>query len=181
MFLLKSRHQLLFEQRKFNRVLVLNFLALWSWWLDHMFPVVSGWWALTNDIRLSWNVVLEVAEKICANNFWVQGLSTPFCKVNLPRYDCPVILEDESEEQFEVKYIAEKTGLSAGWRKFATGHKLLEGDVLLFQLVGPTKFKVTLEAFWIIKFTILKINYSPTHNMLIFSSRWNFKFSLYRC
>lgn len=75
----------------------------------------------------------------------MQGLPTPFCKLHLPRTDCAVILEDESGEQCEIKYISDKTGLSAGWRKFAVGHKLLEGDVLLFHLVEPTKFKVTLE------------------------------------
>lgn len=51
-------------------------------------------------------------------------------------------LEDEAGRHFQVKYIAHKTGLSAGWRQFSAAHKLLEGDVLVFQLVGPTKFKV---------------------------------------
>jgi hypothetical protein len=41
-----------------------------------------------------------------------------------------------------LKYIAYKTGLSAGWRQFSAAHKLVEGDVLVFQLVEPTKFKV---------------------------------------
>ncbi|XWS33630.1 hypothetical protein CRYUN_Cryun22dG0099300 [Craigia yunnanensis] len=64
------------------------------------------------------------------------------CKIHLPRKDTTIILEDESEHQFQVKYYADKTGLSAGWRQFCTTHNLLEGDVLLFQLVEPTKFKV---------------------------------------
>jgi hypothetical protein len=51
-------------------------------------------------------------------------------------------LEDECGKQYELKYIAYKTGLSAGWRQFSAAHKLLEGDVLIFQLVEPTKFKV---------------------------------------
>lgn len=51
-------------------------------------------------------------------------------------------LEDEGGRQFQSKYIACKTGLSAGWRQFAASHKLLEGDVLVFQLVEPAKFKV---------------------------------------
>lgn len=51
-------------------------------------------------------------------------------------------LEDESGRQYKTKYIACKTGLSAGWRQFVASHKLLEGDVLVFQLVEPTKFKV---------------------------------------
>lgn len=69
----------------------------------------------------------------------------PFCKFHLPNKDVILILEDENGDRAELKYIAEKTGLSAGWRKFAVGHKLLEGDVLLFHLVEPLKFKVTLE------------------------------------
>ncbi|KAJ8546151.1 hypothetical protein K7X08_018734 [Anisodus acutangulus] len=73
--------------------------------------------------------------------FWM-GLPVPFCKNHLPRKDTPVILESESGEEFEIKYIAEKTGLSAGWRKYAAAHKLVEGDVLVFQLVEPTRFKV---------------------------------------
>lgn len=73
--------------------------------------------------------------------FWM-GLPVPFCKIHLPRQDTPVILESENGEEYEIKYIAEKTGLSAGWRKYAAAHKLVEGDVLVFQLVEPTRFKV---------------------------------------
>ncbi|CAL5324668.1 B3 domain-containing protein Os01g0234100-like [Camellia sinensis] len=76
-----------------------------------------------------------------ASCFWM-GLPVPFCKLHLPRNDTTFTLEDESGEQFELKFIAEKPGLSAGWRKFAVGHKLLEGDVLIFQLVESNKFKV---------------------------------------
>ncbi|XP_057481556.1 B3 domain-containing protein Os01g0234100-like isoform X3 [Actinidia eriantha] len=73
--------------------------------------------------------------------FWM-GLPMTFCKLHLPRKDMQIVLEDESGEQFELKFIAEKTGLSAGWRKFAAAHKLVEGDVLIFQLVETNKFKV---------------------------------------
>lgn len=72
----------------------------------------------------------------------------PFCKIHLPRQDTPVILESENGEEYEIKYIAEKTGLSAGWRKYAAAHKLVEGDVLVFQLVEPTRFKVTPKFFF---------------------------------
>ncbi|XP_058215828.1 B3 domain-containing protein Os01g0234100-like isoform X1 [Rhododendron vialii] len=73
--------------------------------------------------------------------FWM-GLSGPFSKSHLPEKDTSVILEDESGEQFQVKYIQGRWGLSGGWRSFAMGHKLLEGDVLIFQLVEPNKMKV---------------------------------------
>lgn len=66
-----------------------------------------------------------------------------FCKQHLPGEDATAVLENEDGEEFEIKYIANKTGLSAGWRKFVTGNKLIEGDVLVFQLIGPCRFKVT--------------------------------------
>ncbi|KAI3462757.1 hypothetical protein Pfo_019420 [Paulownia fortunei] len=76
-----------------------------------------------------------------ASCFWM-GLPVPFCKLHLPIKDTTVILENEIGEEFSIKYIAHKTGLSAGWRKFVAGNKLLEGDVLIFQLIGPCRFKV---------------------------------------
>ncbi|KAF7143064.1 hypothetical protein RHSIM_Rhsim05G0109300 [Rhododendron simsii] len=70
------------------------------------------------------------------------GLPGPFSKSHLPEKDTSVILEDESGEQFQVKYIQGRWGLSGGWRSFAMGHKLLKGDVLIFQLVESYKMKV---------------------------------------
>uniref|UniRef100_A0A2P2JZM8 Uncharacterized protein MANES_13G127300 n=1 Tax=Rhizophora mucronata TaxID=61149 RepID=A0A2P2JZM8_RHIMU len=76
-----------------------------------------------------------------ASCFWM-GLPGPFCRAHLPREDSTVTLEDEGGRGFRMKYIAHKTGLSAGWRQFSVAHQLLEGDVLVFQLIGPCKFKV---------------------------------------
>ncbi|KAM1048102.1 hypothetical protein ACFX1X_027611 [Malus domestica] len=76
-----------------------------------------------------------------ASCFWM-GLPSLFCKSHLPDKDITMTLEDESGRQYQLKYIACKTGLSAGWRQFAASHNLLEGDVLVFQLVELTKFKV---------------------------------------
>lgn len=53
-----------------------------------------------------------------------------------------MVLEDESAKEYETKYLAEKVGLSAGWRGFSVAHKLVERDVLVFQLVGSSKFQV---------------------------------------
>lgn len=78
---------------------------------------------------------------VCRNFSW-QGLPGLFCKLHLPNKDTTITLEDESGNEYKTKYIADKTGLSAGWRQFVSGHNLLEGDVLVFQLVKPTKFKV---------------------------------------
>lgn len=53
-----------------------------------------------------------------------------------------IILEDESRNKHEAKYLSQKTGLSGGWRGFSLAHSLVEGDILVFQLVEPTRFKV---------------------------------------
>ncbi|KAK7263124.1 hypothetical protein RJT34_30709 [Clitoria ternatea] len=76
-----------------------------------------------------------------ASCFWM-GLPVGFCKRHLPDKDTTIILEDESGKEYKTKYIACKTGLSAGWRQFSAVHKLKEGDAVVFQLVEPTKFKV---------------------------------------
>ena len=76
-----------------------------------------------------------------ASCLWM-GLPVTFCKRHLPDKDTTIILEDESGKEYKTKYIACKTGLSAGWRQFSAVHKLQEGDVVVFQLVEPTKFKV---------------------------------------
>ncbi|KAL4568711.1 hypothetical protein LXL04_024326 [Taraxacum kok-saghyz] len=73
--------------------------------------------------------------------YWM-GFPQPFSKLFLPKIDTDMILEDENGEIHHVKYIANKYGLSAGWKKFASDHKLLEGDVIIFQLVEPFKLKV---------------------------------------
>ncbi|CAA0840948.1 B3 domain-containing protein [Striga hermonthica] len=73
--------------------------------------------------------------------FWM-GLPVPFCKIHLPSKDTQIVLENENGEEFPIKYIAHKTGLSAGWRKFVAGNKLIEGDVLIFQLIEPCRIKV---------------------------------------
>nr|GEY30035.1 B3 domain-containing protein Os01g0234100-like isoform X1 [Tanacetum cinerariifolium] len=74
------------------------------------------------------------------SGFWM-GLPLHFCKKYLPK-DATFVLEDEKGEQWEVKYIAYKVGLSAGWKHFVFAHNLVEGDVLIFQLVESTKFKI---------------------------------------
>ncbi|XP_058191424.1 B3 domain-containing protein Os01g0234100-like isoform X2 [Rhododendron vialii] len=76
--------------------------------------------------------------------FWL-GLPSEFCKSHLPRLDAIVILEDESGEEYNTKYLVDKKGLSAGWKWFSISHKLLEGDAVVFHLVsrlGLVKFKV---------------------------------------
>ncbi|KAE8690602.1 B3 domain-containing protein [Hibiscus syriacus] len=73
--------------------------------------------------------------------FWL-GLPNHFCKKNLPHHDVMMNLVDEEGEEFAAKYLAEKTGLSGGWRGFSMDHNLVDGDALVFHLVAPTEFKV---------------------------------------
>lgn len=62
--------------------------------------------------------------------------------MHLPKHDEMISLVDEDGNESPVKYLAEKTGLSGGWRGFAIDHELVDGDALVFQLIKPTKFQV---------------------------------------
>ncbi|XP_071697556.1 B3 domain-containing protein Os01g0234100-like [Rutidosis leptorrhynchoides] len=73
--------------------------------------------------------------------FWL-GFPKKFCDANLPKHDETVVLVDEDDQEYNTKYLVEKTGLSGGWRGFSIAHKLVEGDVLVFHLVERWKFKV---------------------------------------
>jgi len=61
----------------------------------------------------------------------------------MPRNNITVTLEDENGDEYPVNYIVDKTALSAGWKKFSSARELMEGDVLVFQLVRASVFKVT--------------------------------------
>ncbi|PIN06059.1 hypothetical protein CDL12_21400 [Handroanthus impetiginosus] len=76
-----------------------------------------------------------------SRGFWL-CLPSGFCRAHLPECDATVVLVDDNEQESDTRFLAEKHGLSAGWRGFSLAHKLLEGDVLVFQLIEPCKFKV---------------------------------------
>ncbi|CAN0924574.1 B3 domain-containing protein At3g19184 [Linum grandiflorum] len=73
--------------------------------------------------------------------FWL-GLVKGFCTKHLPEEDTMMDLEDENGEVQSAKYLVHKQGLSGGWRAFSISHQLVKGDVIVFQLVKPTRFKV---------------------------------------
>ncbi|XP_022036405.1 B3 domain-containing protein Os01g0234100 isoform X2 [Helianthus annuus] len=73
--------------------------------------------------------------------FWL-GFPKKFCDAHMPKQDETVVLLDENDQEFNTKFLVEKTGLSGGWRGFSIAHNLLEGDALVFQLVDRWKFKV---------------------------------------
>ncbi|GFP91128.1 B3 domain-containing protein os06g0194400 [Phtheirospermum japonicum] len=75
--------------------------------------------------------------------FWL-GLPKQFCVDHLPECDEKVVLVGENEVEHDTKYLVDKNGLSGGWRGFSIAHKLVEGDVLVFELLKPCKFKVIL-------------------------------------
>lgn len=51
-------------------------------------------------------------------------------------------LIDEDGNEYPTIYLARKTGLSGGWKGFAVGHDLADGDAVIFQLIKHTAFKV---------------------------------------
>ncbi|XP_075474659.1 B3 domain-containing protein Os01g0234100-like isoform X1 [Primulina tabacum] len=76
-----------------------------------------------------------------SGGFWL-GLPKRFCDFHLPKQDDTMVLVDEDGQEYNTKYLVNKNGLSGGWRGFSIAHKLLDGDVLIFQLVEPHKLKV---------------------------------------
>ncbi|GAU21377.1 hypothetical protein TSUD_189650 [Trifolium subterraneum] len=70
------------------------------------------------------------------------GLPKNFSEMHLPKNDITVVLVDETELEHKTKYLAEKNGLSGGWRAFSIAHKLKEKDDLVFYLIEEWKFSV---------------------------------------
>ncbi|KAL3814217.1 hypothetical protein ACJIZ3_015485 [Penstemon smallii] len=75
------------------------------------------------------------------HGFWL-SLPKLFCDLYLPTCDVKVTLVDESRKEYYTKYLADRRGLSAGWRGFSIAHNLEEGDVLVFHLIEACKMKV---------------------------------------
>ncbi|XP_052141145.1 B3 domain-containing protein Os01g0234100 isoform X1 [Oryza glaberrima] len=75
------------------------------------------------------------------SGFWL-GLPAGFCNKYLPKHDTDIVLEDENGNNHKTTYLGGKQGLSAGWRGFAINHDIKVGDVVVFELVSTTKFKV---------------------------------------
>ncbi|KAJ9674451.1 hypothetical protein PVL29_023787 [Vitis rotundifolia] len=78
--------------------------------------------------------------------FWL-GLPVHFCKATLPKSDVIMNLVDEEGDEYPTVFLARKSGLSGGWKRFSVAHKLVDGDALVFQLIRPTKFKVIIELY----------------------------------
>ncbi|KAL9141507.1 hypothetical protein ABFS82_14G109000 [Erythranthe guttata] len=68
-----------------------------------------------------------------------------FCDAHLPKKDGMIVFLDENDQSYNINYVVrvrDRFDLTGGWRSFSTAHALLEGDVLVFQLIEPCKFKV---------------------------------------
>ncbi|ESQ27155.1 hypothetical protein EUTSA_v10019015mg [Eutrema salsugineum] len=85
--------------------------------------------------------VKSMLQSHVTGGFWL-GLPHQFCRTHLPHRDEMITLVDENDEEFLAKYLAEKNGLSGGWRGFAIDHQLVDGDALVFHLINSTTFKV---------------------------------------
>ncbi|CAI9108652.1 OLC1v1008311C2 [Oldenlandia corymbosa var. corymbosa] len=110
------------------------------------FEVPSSAVERAQEIRANLDVQYPSFVKIMLHShvtkvFWL-GIPTAFCRMYLPDRDALFILEDEEGKEYEAKYIASRTGLSGGWRRFAVEHNLLEGDAVVYHLVETYKFKV---------------------------------------
>ncbi|XP_074345713.1 uncharacterized protein LOC141684573 isoform X2 [Apium graveolens] len=76
-------------------------------------------------------------------SFWLI-LPLDFCKFYMPNEDVRVVLVDDRGTERDTTYLTKRHGLSAGWRGFAMEHRLLEGDILVFHMISPYRFKVNI-------------------------------------
>ncbi|KAF7014603.1 unnamed protein product [Triticum aestivum] len=65
-----------------------------------------------------------------------------FSMEHLPDHGMRMVLVDEEEEEFKVRYRPHSSSLVAGWSEFAVDNELVEGDCLVFQLIKRALFKV---------------------------------------
>lgn len=85
--------------------------------------------------------VREMLHSHVVKGFWL-GLPSHFCNEHLPKEETTIVLEGEDGRNYDTKYLGTKQALSGGWRGFAIDHGIKVGDVVVFQLVSSTKFKV---------------------------------------
>ena len=60
----------------------------------------------------------------------------------MPSENVNVFLVDEVGQERDTTYLAKHHGLSASWKRFATEHECLKGDVLVFHMTAPYIFKI---------------------------------------
>lgn len=60
----------------------------------------------------------------------------------MPEEDQWYTLEDEDEMEWMILFCAEYRSLGKGWKDFSNHHVLMAGDICVFELVSPVRFKV---------------------------------------
>lgn len=103
----------------------------------------------------------------------IQYFPRSFCNLHLPANDATIILEDEAGHEYRTTFLVNRSGLSVGWRKFSLDHQLEVGDILVFLLVRPEKFKVAVNflVIWIYK-SFVSISVSAVVNYLLIFLDW---------
>ncbi|CAL4931738.1 unnamed protein product [Urochloa decumbens] len=70
-------------------------------------------------------------------------LPPQFCTMHLPEHSEVLTLVVEEDDEFDVQYYKGPSDCRIrSWRGFSIGHKLGDGDCLVFQLIQRRKFKV---------------------------------------
>ncbi|KAH7835488.1 hypothetical protein Vadar_026550 [Vaccinium darrowii] len=130
------------ESSKRGREMVDNFYDHFETWSRVMARAKEVQASFAPEFPSFWRLMMR--SHVTEGFNWL-GLPSELCKVHLPSVDAEVVLEDESGEKYNTKYLADRTGLCGGWRGFSSAQKLLEGDAIVFNLVrgiNPIKFKV---------------------------------------
>jgi len=101
---------------------------------------------LAEKLDSGFPIFVKPITKSYVNGNFKLALPIAFCREHLPEQNERITLEDEEGHEYITTFL---TGnlcganvLAAGWRGFATRHKLVDGDCLVFQLIKTTKFKV---------------------------------------
>ncbi|XP_047324987.1 B3 domain-containing protein Os03g0184500-like [Impatiens glandulifera] len=93
-----------------------------------------------------------------------------FAKSHLPEHTADITLIDEDGMGYSTKYLAATTRLSARWRRFSIDHKLVKGDVLIFQLISHLTMKV-----YIVRVQDESERLEAAHNLLDLAGQGNMK------
>ncbi|KAL7125296.1 hypothetical protein ABFS83_14G108300 [Erythranthe nasuta] len=104
------------------------------------------------------NFLKTMRKSYVTGKFWLI-LPKPFCDAHIPKKDGWIVLLDENDRGHNTKYLVGSHSLSSGWKSFSVAHELREGDVLVFQLIEPCKFKI-----YIAKTTTTRPNQDHFHD-----------------
>ncbi|CAN1817756.1 B3 domain-containing protein Os01g0234100 [Linum perenne] len=113
-------------------------------YLVHRRALSGGWKAFFIDHKLVPGDVL-VFQLVLPTKF--KTLAKGFGRKHLPDENNEINLEDQAGNIYPTKYLVHRRALSGGWKAFSIDHKLVPRDVLVFQLVQPTKFKTFAKGF----------------------------------